>query len=372
MSTDNKSENKDPKFRSTFKDDIHKVKLKEDFSAEYEDLKESFFSKEKSEKLKTMGGCKKFFKIPWWILKALYFRLTPFRRLLLLAGLIFFFLSSGSSKSDGDNVTIGLNISALLSGLIFLFILALELKDKLTAKTELQEGRAIQKALTPEAQPKINGWDIWLYTEPANDVGGDLLDYLVISDERIGISLGDVAGKGLSAALLMAKLQSTIRAIVPDSNSLTRIGEKLNHIFYRDSLPHLFSSLVYIEPGTKSGEIKILNAGHLPPIIVRENGLEKMKPVSPALGIIKNGEFIEQKVHLLPDEYIIIYSDGVPEAINDVGEFFGDDRLDDLLIKIKGSTAESAGKFIINSVSNFTGKAKPYDDLTIAVLRKTR
>jgi len=122
----------------------------------------------------------------------------------------------------------------------------LELKDKLHAKTELEEGRSVQNALMPEENPKVDGWDIWLYTRPANDVGGDLLDFTKISENNYGISLGDVAGKGLSAALLMAKLQSTIRAIVPDYISLSEFGNKLNHIFCRDSLPKLFSSLIYI------------------------------------------------------------------------------------------------------------------------------
>ena len=96
---------------------------------------------------------------------------------------------------------------------ILLFILMLELKDKLLAREELEAGRAVQRALMPDSGPTIPGWDVSLFTRSANDVGGDLVDYVPLDDQRNGLVLGDVAGKGLPAALLMAKLQSTLRAL---------------------------------------------------------------------------------------------------------------------------------------------------------------
>src|SRR5512138_3275825 len=93
-------------------------------------------------------------------------------------------------------------------------VLMLELKDKLLARSELEAGRTVQLALMPDRPPVVPGWDIWLYSRSANDVGGDLVDYLQIDPQRLGVMLGDVAGKGLPAALLMAKLQATLRALV--------------------------------------------------------------------------------------------------------------------------------------------------------------
>ena len=165
-----------------------------------------------------MNPLKKFFTLPWWLTKALYFKLTPFRRILFFIGIIGFF-TFGSFDSGPEGTDISLNISAVFTAFVFLFILALELKDKLLAKTELEEGRLIQLALMPEQSPKVKGWDVWLYTRSANDVGGDLLDFIQVEENRFGIAVGDVAGKGLSAALFMAKLQSTIRAIVYDASS---------------------------------------------------------------------------------------------------------------------------------------------------------
>ena len=369
MSDTNSSKNNEPRMGKTFRDDIHQVKIKDDLRGEYEDLKEYFLTDERKEKLKTMGNFKKFFIIPWWLLKSLYFKLTPFRRILLVIGIILILLS-GNNRIGSDDVSIDLVSTAMIAGLIFLFILALELKDKLHAKTELEEGRAVQKALMPEAIPVVDGWDIWLYTKPANDVGGDLLDFLRLSEDKICISVGDVAGKGLSAALLMAKLQSTIRAIVPDYNSLMELGEKINRIFCRDSLPRLFASLIYLELNTQTGKIKILNAGHLPPILIHNNNMEKLKIKSPALGLIPDAIFNEQIVEINSQDYLIVYSDGLTEARNEQGEFFGDKRLEQLLSGIRGFSSKNAGETILSRVNNFIGKASTHDDLTIAILKK--
>ncbi|MEJ2507609.1 MAG: PP2C family protein-serine/threonine phosphatase, partial [Ignavibacteriaceae bacterium] len=277
--------------------------------------------------------------------------------------------SSWFGRSN-EQITIDLFSPAMFGGLILLFILALELKDKMYARTELEEGRAVQISLMPEVNPDVKGWDIWLFTKPANDVGGDLIDFLKISENKIGISVGDVAGKGLSAALLMAKLQSTIRAIAPDYISLSTLGEKLNRIFCRDSLPKLFASLVYTELNIDSGEVKILNAGHLEPLIIKESAIKKINKSSPALGIIQDATFNEQVTNLGFNEYLIIFSDGLTEARNESGEFFGEERLKSFLSAAYGLTSQQLGNKILFEVHNFTVNAKVHDDLTIAILRR--
>ncbi len=370
MSGNNSSKSNEPRMGKTFRDDIHQVKIKDNLKGEYKDIKEYFLTDDRKEQLKLMNRGKKFFIIPWWLLKSLYFKLTPFRRTLLVIGIIFILLS-GNNKIGSDNISIELSGAAMIAGLIFLFILALELKDKLLAKTELEEGRAVQKALMPEVVPDVAGWDIWLYTKPANDVGGDLLDFLKLSEDKICISVGDVAGKGLSAALLMAKLQSTIRAIVPDYNTLMEFGEKINRIFCRDSLPKLFASLVFIELDITSGKIKIFNAGHLPPLIIRNDLIEKLKKTSPAIGLIPDATFNEQSADIHPGDSLIIYSDGLTEAMNEEGNFFGENKLLTMLSKNSNLSSKNLGEKILTEISAFIGKAKTYDDLTIAIIKRT-
>jgi sigma-B regulation protein RsbU (phosphoserine phosphatase) len=299
----------------------------------------------------------------------MYFKLTPFRRILLFIGLILL-LFSGNVETSGDNATLSLNISAILVGIVFLFILALELKDKLLAKTELEEGKAIQQALMPEQSPKVKGWDLWLFTRSANDVGGDLLDFIQIDENKFGVAVGDVAGKGLSAALLMAKLQSTIRALVYDFLSLESLGNKLNMIFHRDSPSKIFASLIYGEINSESGVINFINAGHYPPILARKERVEQLDKNAPALGLIKEAAFNKQLITLYQNDFMIIYSDGLTEAKNESGEFFGEVRLIDLLKNKETMSSQQLGEMIIANVDDFIGKIPAHDDLTLAVLKK--
>ena len=372
MTAQVKFKNKEPRIVKTIRDDIRNINIKDDISGEYRELKEYFLTDERKDKLETMSKFKRFFVAPWWILKALYFKLTPVRRLLLLLGFVFMLFSIRSSSIESGGLTVDFFGLSFFSALLFLFVIALELKDKLHAKTELEEGRSVQNALMPEENPKVDGWDIWLYTRPANDVGGDLLDFMKISENNYGISLGDVAGKGLSAALLMAKLQSTIRAIVPDYISLSEFGNKLNHIFCRDSLPKLFSSLIYIDINSISGNVKILNAGHIPPIIIRKNNIESLEKMSPALGIMLNSKYHEQVVKLKSGEALLIYSDGLTEARNDNGEFFGEERLKNILLKNSKLSSQYLGERIVSFVNQFKDNAKIHDDMTIAIVRKAQ
>jgi len=369
MNTSHSDQKREPRIRHTIRSDFRQTKIKEEFKSEYKDLKQYFLTEERKKKLGSMNAIKKFFVLPWWLVKAMYLRLTPFRRILFFIGLIgFFTFGNFSSGSEGTEFT--LNISAVFTALVFLFILALELKDKLTAKTELEEGRAIQQLLMPAQSPKVKGWDIWLFTRSANDVGGDLLDFIQIDENKFGVAVGDVAGKGLSAALLMAKLQSTIRALVYDYPSLKTLGDKLNKIFHRDSPSKIFASLIYIEINRDSGNLEFINAGHYPPIIARSEKIEQLDKDAPALGLIKDAAFNKQIVSLEHNDFMIIYSDGLTEAKNESGDFFGETKLIELLINRQPMTSQQLGEKIIANVDDFIGKIPAHDDLTLAVLKK--
>ena len=369
MNQQNTDKKQEPRISRTLRSDFRQTRIKEEFKSEYKDLKQYFLTSERKKKLAGMNPIKKIFVLPWWLLKSLYFRLTAFRRLLLFIGLIFLFFS-GNIETSGDSDTLTINISAMLSGVIFLFILALELKDKLTAKTELEEGKAIQQSLMPEQSPKVSGWDIWLFTRSANDVGGDLLDFIQIDENKFGVAVGDVAGKGLSAALMMAKLQSTIRALVYDFLSLESLGNKLNMIFHRDSPSKIFASLVYAEIRSELNEVKLINAGHYPPIIVRNDIIEQLQKNAPALGLVKDATFSEQHISLDNNDFVIIYSDGLTEAQNMSGEFFGETKLIELLKTRQTRTSQQLGEMIIANVDDFIGKIPAHDDLTLAILKK--
>ncbi len=370
MNHHNTGQKKEPRIAKTIRSDWRTTKIREEFKSEYKDLKQYFLTEDRRKKLSGMNILRRFFILPFWLTKAMYFRLTPFRRILFFIGLIGF-ITFADFHTGADGTEFTLNVSAVFTALVFLFILALELKDKLLARTELEEGRAIQLSLMPERSPEFPGWDIWLFTRSANDVGGDLLDFIPINENKFGVAVGDVAGKGLSAALLMAKLQSSIRALIYDYSSLAKLGNSLNKIFHRDSLPKIFASLVYIEINNESGIVKFINAGHYPPVIVQKNKIVQLKKVAPALGLLPDAPFTEQNISLNQNDFMIIYSDGLTEAQNETGEFFGEVRLNESLMNAEVKTSQQLGEMILSHIDFFIGKTPAHDDLTLAILKKT-
>ena len=199
-----KTKSQSPKFGKTIIDDIRHGDLKRTIPRDLKDFYEFYLDPETRAQLESMGRVRKWIRITFLLAKSLFLKLTPGRRILLVLGV----LLAISRMSESNNYShIGL--------IILILVLALELKDKLLARDELETGRKVQIALMPERNPVIDGWDVWLFTRPANEVGGDLVDYIWLDHQRLGITLGDVAGKGLGAALLMAKLQATLRALAP-------------------------------------------------------------------------------------------------------------------------------------------------------------
>jgi len=330
-------------------------------------LEAFYINQDDRRRLATMKPAAQWFRRIWWFTKGLLLKLTPARRLMLAVALLTFF--SGEQKFNSGTTQFVLSFSVLGGWLLFL-ILVLELKDKLLARDELEAGRKVQLALMPTENPQIPGWDVWLYTQPANDVGGDLVDHLPLGDDRHAIALGDVAGKALPAALLSVKLQATLRALAPQCATLSRLGEEVNLIFCRDGLPSRFASLVYLDVRGGSGDVRILNAGHMPPIVVRRAKATVMERGSVVLGIMDDAAFPEQSVALQPGDALIVYSDGASEAINEAGDFFGDERIVAIAERAGGSSAKVIGEQIRNAIAAFTGLMPASDDLSLMVLKR--
>lgn len=362
------TEQSEPRIFGTIRDDLNRGDFGRTVRRDFLELKEYMLAEDRQKRLKEMGRLKRWFVLTWWLLKSLFFKLTPARRIILVTGLFLLFLSRTTISFDQDAQlsfqTNGVGILAIL------FVLMLELKDKLVAHDELSAGRVVQQTLMPERKPHVPGWHLWLFTRSANEVGGDLVDFMKIGEDRFGVAIGDVAGKGLSAALLMAKLQATLRALAADFTSLAALGTKLNHVFCRDSLRSIFASLVYVELKPNSGSVRLLNAGHILPVIIKPTKVEKLGKGGVALGIMPGAMFEEQSVELDHGTSLLIYSDGVTEAQNERGEFFGEQKLLDLLPKLMDLTNEQMGERLVTEVDMFVGDAKAHDDLSIVLVRR--
>jgi len=182
--------------------------------------------------------------------------------------------------------------------------------------------------------------------------------------------LGDVAGKGLGAALLMAKLQATIRALSPGMKSLTKLGTDLNKIFCRDGIPHRFITMVFLELIAHTGKIKILNAGHMPPIIFAGNGITEIAPCNVALSLNAKAAFKSQEYELKKDDMLIVFSDGVSEARNNRDEFFGESSMKKLLQENRSHSCETMGKTLLRKIDFFVGNQRQSDDLSLILLKR--
>lgn len=359
--------NQEPKLHKMFVEDFRRGDLKRTIQRDFRDLKEFMLNEERRLKLQQLGRFRRWFYMSWWFLKTLFFKLTPARRFLVALSLVLFFMQDNFNVSS-SGFRVNFNFGPL-SGLLLLFVLMLELKDKLLAHEELEAGQAVQQALMPPRSPDVPGWRIWLFTRSANEVGGDLVDFIKISPKRFAVAVGDVAGKGLRAALLTAKLQATLRALAPDFTSLPLLGAKLNEIFNRDSLPTLFASLLYFE-FEENGSLRFVNAGHLPPVLLKGQEIKKFEKGGVALGLVPAATFDEKSLKIQHNELLLAYSDGITDAQNAVGEFFGENRLFDLLPKLTNLSTDQIGETIIKELDMFIGEARATDDVTIAILRR--
>lgn len=362
---------REPKLRETVWNDIRHGDIKRTLVQDFKDLYEFYIDPRIRERLERYGWFRRWFSASWRILKQAILRLTPGRRILLVLSIILA-VSAGSryqSTENGGDMQLGIEFNTTSYALLMV-VLMLELKDKLLARNELEAGRSVQIALMPEQQPRIPGWDVWLYTRPANDVGGDLIDHLEIDSGCHGLAIGDVSGKGLGAALLMAKLQATIHALAPAKKHFAGLGKDLNRIFCRDCLPNRFASLIYLELCSGKGRISLLNAGHLPPIVLRGFKTMELPHLNQAVGLSAGALFKEQHVDLDAGDFLLLYSDGVTEAQDKSGHFFGETRLHDLVKTFRYKTAEECGKGVLDAVDRFTDQARPVDDLSLVLIKR--
>jgi len=356
----------------TLWEDVKKGDFFSDLRDETRDIRDFYITQDKRDELMKMGRFKRWFVLTWWILKSMFLKLTPARRILLAAGLILIISARVVSPSSGADVDLQYEGFRLFLGLAaIILVLLLELKDKLLAHSELQAGRAVQKAMNPERAPLVPGWHVWLFTRPANEVGGDLVDFMKLNGDRFGITVGDVAGKGLGAALLMVKIQATLRALAPDYESLTSLARKVNEILSRDGIPSRFASLIFVHVSSTSGAIRYINAGHMPPLLLRTTGIQEMEKGEPALGLAPGTTYTEHELQLSLGDTLLLYSDGIIEAQNLQGEFFGSDRFKTLCRSLAGSTPNTVGERIIAEVELFVGQARGSDDLSLAIIQRS-
>jgi sigma-B regulation protein RsbU (phosphoserine phosphatase) len=233
---------------------------------------------------------------------------------------------------------------------------------------ELQEARRIQEKLLPASLPNVDGWSIAVSWQPAAGVGGDCYDALAFGGSRLGVSIADVVGKGIPAALLMSNLQAAVRAFATEHVGPADLCHQVNRILCGNIAEGRFISFVYCVVDPASRVLTYSNAGHYPPILLRADGsIERLTAGGPVLGVFGDATYEEASVPLDPGDRVILFTDGITEARNAADEEFGEDRLIEAALPHRGTTSTALQHRLAAEVRAFTG-GNYQDDATLIVM----
>jgi sigma-B regulation protein RsbU (phosphoserine phosphatase) len=251
-------------------------------------------------------------------------------------------------------------------------------KEKERLQSELEIAREVQTQLYPRSAPPARGLKLTVHCEPARVVSGDYYDYEPVQKERLAFAIGDVAGKGISAALLMATIQAALRSQINsgmqqrNGSGLTaaHLVSELNKQIYAHSAPEKYATFFFAMYDDACGTLTYTNAGHLPPILIRDGQAVTLDVNGTVVGAFPFSEYEESRLELQPGDLLICYTDGITEPENAYGEMFGEERL----IEVVRQSAQQEDHVIISNVieavRNWHPAEEMPDDMTLLIARR--
>jgi phosphoserine phosphatase RsbU/P len=311
----------------------------------------------------------------WRVFLATAFRLSPARRILFalavpllwLAWLRYLLSQLGGSESALPS----LFGWTLVAATLFCSLLLLELRDKLALKSDLEVARQIQFGLLPFEPYERDGVAIRAAMRPANTVGGDYFDVIDLGEGRIAVVMGDVAGKGMPAALLMALLQGSLRTLITAGFRGPELIAKLNAHLFANIPSNRLVTLFYAELDAATGSFVYVNAGHNPPYrLDAAGGAEPLTATAMALGIVPAALFESRETRLEPGDRVFLFTDGVTEAFDLRDAEYGEARLEAYLEAARGAGDQELIDGVRADVMAFCGSSPPRDDMTMMVVAR--
>lgn len=238
---------------------------------------------------------------------------------------------------------------------------------------EMEYAKQVQARLFPQKLPSMNTLEYAGGCIQARQVGGDYYDFLELGPGRLALVLADIAGKGISGALLMANLQANLRSQYAVAlNDLPRLLKSVNQLFYENSSDSSYATLFFADYNDSSRRLRYVNCGHLPPLLLRADGqLERLMATNTVLGLFEKWECAEAEVQLAVGDTLVLYTDGVTEAENGRDEQFGESRLAETVLARRQLPIPSLLENIVATVREFS-KGEQADDITLLVARCTR
>lgn len=277
---------------------------------------------------------------------------------------------------------LGASFNTMTSNLERLIVVA---KEKERLQSELDIAREVQDQLFPRAAPDLKSLRLTGVCHPARTVSGDYYDFMPVLETSLAMAIGDVAGKGISAALLMAAIQSATRtqlttgipAAAAAGNgravpvfSTAHLVSVLNRQLYANTSPEKFATFYFALYDEASSMLTYTNAGHLPPILVRNGSPEELEVTGTVVGAFPFAEYEEKSIRLFPGDLLVAYTDGVTEPENEYGEMFGEARLKDLLVRHAASDGGEIIARVMEAVAEWSGGGELQDDMTMLVGRR--
>jgi sigma-B regulation protein RsbU (phosphoserine phosphatase) len=234
---------------------------------------------------------------------------------------------------------------------------------------ELNLAREIQMSLLPPRSLRVGPWEACGRVVPARQVGGDAFDYFTLGEGRLAVAIADVAGKGVPAALLMSNLQASLRAFCDGRSRVPEAIAHVNRSVSRTASPGKFITMFYGELDPSQGVLRYTNAGHNYPLVRRQDGtLVELSEGGLPLGIMERVEYVQGELTLNRGDSLLLYSDGISEALDAHGREFGDDRLRTLWQDGGNRAPEETIDAVLAEVQAFRGRAVQSDDMTVVVV----
>jgi sigma-B regulation protein RsbU (phosphoserine phosphatase) len=255
--------------------------------------------------------------------------------------------------------------------------LASEATQRERIHREIEVAREVQERLFPQEFPVIDGVSLAGHCRPQQGVGGDYYDSFLLDDGRMGLAIGDVSGKGISAALLMASLRASLRGMTLDApHDLAAMMGKVNRLVYESSATNRYATFFFATYNMQTCELIYVNAGHNPPFLIRRSGdnfqVERLEAGGPVIGLLPFAQYEEQRCVLQPGDLLLAYTDGISEAMAENEEEWGEDRMLAAAQTLPDESAQQVLEYLFTEADLFTGKAPQFDDMTLLILKLER
>jgi len=233
---------------------------------------------------------------------------------------------------------------------------------------EYEEAREIQERLLPNQIPQTHGLEISGSWRPARVVGGDYFDVFTLSDSKVGLCVGDVSGKGMPAALLMSNLQAVVKALATDDISPKDLMAKVNRVMWRNTTEDKFITLFYAVVDAKGKTLQFTNAGHNAPVLTRQDGTQvRLEEGGLIVGAFEDNAYAQGQIEMRPGDRLVMFTDGITEAVNAEDEEFGEKRLVEAALRGRQLCAEALQHSLFDIVTEFCG-GEFEDDATVLVM----